>query len=113
MVIFIRSNFEGIMFHHESFSIREEIYRADKDGNKLADGDERISNGKYYDFGDIILESPSLKVIFSKVYEPYSWSSTILDHIEKHLHEDVIVLDLNTINADCEFSCGNMEIITK
>jgi len=112
-MLFVRTFFEGVIFaNNESVVVYDEQYAADLYGNKLPADDERLSSGKYYEFGDIIFESPSMKVVFTKVYTSYEWCVHILDYIEKHLSDNVIVIDLNALikSGDDyrEFNCGNI-----
>ena len=112
-MLFIRTFCEGILFYNsESIVIYDEQYAADHYGNKLPEDDERISSGKYYEYGNIVIESPSMKVVFTKVYTSYDWCAHILNYIEEHISDNAIVLDLNTLIEWKDeyrlFECGDI-----
>ena len=114
-MLFIRSLFSGVIFpNNEPIAVYDEQYPADCYGHKLDDNDERIASGKYYEYGNIIFHSPSMKVTFSGVYCSYNWCPEILDYIQEHLTDNMITLDLNALikNGDDyqEFECSSISI---
>lgn len=94
-MLFIRSLFGGVVFpDNEPIAVYDEQYPGDLYGHRLDDNDERVASLKYYEFGNIIFQSASMKVIFSGVYCSYNWCPEILDYILEHITDNKIVLDL-------------------
>ena len=68
------SLFGGVIFpDNEPIAVYDEQYPADRYGHKLDDNDERIVSGTYYEYGNIIFQSSSMKVTFPNVYGSYNW----------------------------------------
>ena len=111
----IKSFCGGVIFpDNEPIAVYSENYHADCYGHKLDENDERIKSGKCYDYGNVIFQTPSMKVTFPGVYCGSDWCFEILDYIQEHITNDTIILDLDTLvkNGDDykTFDCGTISV---
>lgn len=106
-MLIIRSTFFQIVIpDNEPYAIYSIDYYVDKDGTILTETDR----SDVYEYGDIIIQTPSTKYIMKKVYSAYDYAAQIIDYIEEHRNDDQIFIDMYKLNKRWEYHEGTFEI---
>ena len=103
-MIIIKSLFNAVVLDEGTdFAVYENDYPADKFGNPLAADDPALESLQFYEFGDLIIETKTMKYIFEKIYESYQVSAELVERLSEKKPGENLVIDIGTLgNADEE-----------
>lgn len=105
-------DFEINIDPNKEYAIYDEPYSADKSGNPIPLDSQEVKTGKYYEYGNIIIETERKKYTLTKVYESYHWIGVILDYIDSLKNTENIFIDMRGEpefgNAFREFDYGEL-----
>lgn len=87
--LFSYFNIVSIPIHSTEFAIYTRDYFIDKDGVVF----DEITHGDVYEYGDLIIETPSVKYIFRRVYSAYQYCAEIIRKI--HGQEMQLIISIN------------------
>lgn len=118
-MITIRMLFSQISFDpNKEYVIYEEQYPADRFGHPLPEDSEAVKAGKYYEYGNIFIETERKKYTLTAVYSAYEWVSRLIDYINSQKDTDSIFVDMFELwklpDGDFrEFNYGKILVETK
>ena len=107
--IYSFDTFVSIPCRQTEFSIYTTHYYTDENGTVLPDNTDRLD---IYEKGDLIIETPSVKYIWKKIYMPYQYCEDIFKSIAAQKESPIISVDLNEISGGY-FDYKGFEVITK
>jgi len=106
-MLIIRSLFYQITIpDNEPYAIYSTDYYVEKDGTVVTETDRT----DVYEYGDIIIQTPSTKYILKKVYSAYDYAVRIMDYIKEHRNDGLIFVDMSDLNKYWEHHEGTFEI---
>lgn len=105
-MIIIRSLFYQITIpSNEEYAIYANYYYTD--GEPVQTEVEQAEDSEY---GDIIIQTKSVKYILKEVYSAYKYAVSIMDFIKDHLKDNVIYIDLGELDENLKEHSGILEI---
>lgn len=94
-MITIRSLFFVINIDdNQEYVIYDKGYPADWMGNPLPKDSEEVKTGRYYNFGDIIIETNTKRYTIKKFRDSYQWVDWIIDYIYANKEKEKIFIDI-------------------
>ncbi len=81
------------------YSIYTNDYYVDDEGNVY----EKTDRLDVYEYGDIVIETPTTRYTFYKVYAAYDYCAQILELIKKQCLRSVIHIQLEELNPQAGF----------
>lgn len=92
-MIIIRSFFYQITIaDHESYAIYTVDYDCDEDGNIVPPGLDT------YQYGDIIIQTPTIRFKIMKTYCAYDYCVRMLEEIKSKCNDPVIYINMEDLN---------------
>lgn len=100
----------SIPIRNTEFSVYTKDYYIDKNGLVYAE----MPHGDVYEYGDLIIETPTAKYIFRRIYSAYQYCAEIIRKINEQKMQPIISINLDEAFNMREFHAeGGFEIIPK
>ena len=102
--------FVSVPIQNTEFSIYTRDYYIDKEGVIF----DEMPHGDVYEYGDLIIETPTAKYIFRRVYSAYQYCADIIRKINEQKMQPIISINLDEAFNMREFRAeGGFEITPK
>lgn len=103
MTVIIRSFLYQItLSDHESYAIYTVDYDCDAEGNIVPSGLDT------YEFGDLIIQTSSMRFTIKKTYCAYDYCVGILEEIRERYLDPVIIIDMEKLNKNWPYHAGEL-----
>ncbi len=75
---------------------------------------EKMPHGDVYEYGDLIVETPSFRYVFRRVYAAYDYCATLIRMITEQKDQNVITINMDEDFQHREFRAEKgLEVIPK
>ena len=91
---------------NKEYAIYDVQYPADQLGHPLPEDSEEVKSLKYYEYGNIVIETERKKYTITSVYCSYNWVANLLDYINAQKNTGDIFVDMFQL---CELPDGSFQ----